>query len=73
MAFIGQPIPSSTALAGAAYDEDKQLLFVTFVKGQTYLYTGVSQEEVQDLIDASSAGHEFYYGIREDHTGYKMF
>lgn len=66
------PLPSSTALQGATYDEGKGLLIVRFIEGQTYMYSEVFPNEVEDLINAASVGSEFYYGIREDKTYYKL-
>jgi hypothetical protein len=70
--FIGVSLPSSTALQGATYDEERGLLIVRFIQGQTYMYSDVYPDEIEDLISAASVGSEFYYGIREEKTYFKL-
>jgi hypothetical protein len=46
----------SSALAFATYDEDTELLEVTFTNGRTYTHQGVPKEIAEGLAEASSAG-----------------
>jgi len=55
----------SSCLAGAGWDEESGVLYVTFASsGWTYLYDGVSEGAYRRLIEAGSPGGEFASGIK---------
>ena len=65
MTFIIQDLKDSTAIKRASYDKGRMILLITFQTGGQYMYFDVEDYQVQDLITASSVGHEFYYGVRD--------
>jgi len=64
--FIKQPLKDSTCIKSASYDEELLQLWVKFQGGQLYMYFNVQPYQIQELLDAASVGHDFYYGIRAD-------
>jgi hypothetical protein len=55
---------SSSAITDIEWDEDTQTLTVTFRDGSSYDYTGVSEEEYNDFLNAGSIGAYFNANIR---------
>jgi hypothetical protein len=62
----------SSAIDSIEYDYVAQILHVTFNSGATYGYSGVTQEEVDDLINSSSVGRTFVREIRNEHVYWKL-
>ena len=54
----------STALAGMAYDSQRNLLEVAFRDGSVYQYSAVTAQVYQDLLRAESKGTYFNREIR---------
>ena len=55
---------SSSAIASAGYDDDTQVLDVTFTSGQTYTFQGVPQSVFDALIASSSPGRFYHQNIK---------
>lgn len=49
----------STAIASVTYDSDAETLTVDFVNGRSYDHDGVSAEEVERFVNASSPGRHY--------------
>jgi hypothetical protein len=47
---------SSTCFSEIGYDDEEQVLYLTFAKGGTYVLEGVPQDEVDSLVAAASKG-----------------
>jgi hypothetical protein len=71
MAFVDYPVNSSN-LAAVRYDADTLTLEVTFQNGSTYQYEGVTQEVVDNMINAESQGSYFYHNIRKAYPYQKI-
>ena len=57
----------SDMLSAAAYDADKQMLYLRFRKtGDVYRYFEFPKENHRDFLDAESYGHYFLNHIRHD-------
>lgn len=61
MAETSTPL-RSTALAGAAYDDETRTLTVDFRNGRTYTHEGVPQEVYDGLVSAPSPG-QYYNSV----------
>lgn len=55
---------SSSALVRATYDDETQILSITFISGQTYDYDGVPPEIFEGLIMATSPGSYWHSQIK---------
>jgi hypothetical protein len=55
---------NSTCVASASYDDDTQMLDISFVEGGSHRYYGVSQDLAEGLANASSKGAYFNRSIR---------
>ncbi len=64
-----QPVSSSNIVA---IRHDGESLFVEFRSGGTYKYNGVSADEAQDLLLASSPGGYFHRHIKDSFTGERV-
>ena len=60
---IETPVRSSS-IARLSYDDDAQVLRVTFASGSTYEYAGVTPAQHDDLRTADSIGRHFQQQIR---------
>ena len=54
----------SKLLAAAAYDAEKQTLYLRFRSGDVYRYFGFPAEQYHDFLDAESKGRHFLSHIR---------
>ena len=54
----------SKLLAAAAYDAEKQTLYLRFRSGEVYRYFGFPAEQYQDFLDAESKGRYVLSHIR---------
>jgi hypothetical protein len=63
-----KPVQSSH-VHSIGYDEDKQELHVRYATGKTYAYEGVSQDEHDDLMGASSIGSHLHNEIKPRFAG----
>lgn len=57
------PVDSSN-LRAVGYDADSQELTVTFNGGRSYVYKGVPNGVLEDLLSAASAGKYFNDNVR---------
>lgn len=55
---------NSTALQGATYDSEAEVLTVVFRNGESYIYEGVPVDLWRGLKDSDSAGSFFYNYIK---------
>lgn len=55
---------NSSSLLSCDYDDNKQILSVTFVRGKEYQYADVPKPVYEDLKDAESPGKYFQSYIR---------
>lgn len=46
----------SSMVESVGYDDEAQVMFVTFNTGKTYAYQGVSEDEARDASNAASVG-----------------
>jgi hypothetical protein len=53
--IVHQPVKSS-AIASMGHDAPTQTLEVTYRRGETYRYSGISPQEHQSLLSAPSKG-----------------
>ncbi|OHD24246.1 MAG: hypothetical protein A2Y38_19970 [Spirochaetes bacterium GWB1_59_5] len=56
--------PDSSMIEEYAYDDEMQILEVTFCKGGTYSYPGVPEHVFQSMKDADSVGRFFLQNIK---------
>lgn len=61
-------IVNSTHIQAAAYDAEKQEMFVRFANGHVYKYNGVPESEFEGLITTSSVGTYMHDNIRGQYT-----
>lgn len=59
------PAIRSSAITFAEYDADKQELVLTFEKGNSYTYYGISANIYEDFINSESRGKFFNKYIRD--------
>ena len=57
------PVVSSD-LSAVGYDQNTQQLEIVFNSGGVYLYSGVTSDEYQGLMNASSKGRYFHAFIK---------
>jgi hypothetical protein len=55
---------NSSALASAEYDDETQVLDVTFTSGQSYSFSGVPVEIYEGLASASSPGRYYHQNVK---------
>lgn len=65
------PVKSSN-ITSVRYDENKQLLEVTFTSGSTYQYSDVPIEKHKALMAADSHGKHFLANIKGQHAFKKV-
>lgn len=65
-----QPVNSSM-IAAIGYDADTKTLAVEFVKGGTYEYEDVPEEEWEAFSTAESVGKYFLANIKPNYTAIK--
>ncbi len=63
-----KPIPNSSALGGASYDPETQVLTVVFRNGSSVTYSGVPAETYEELMNADSPGSYYAANIRGQYT-----
>lgn len=63
---------SSEAIDYIEYDYVAKILQVTFNSGATYGYAGVSEEQVDSLINASSVGATFVREVRNNYIYWRV-
>lgn len=56
----------SSNLDHVGYDDEKEVLDITFLSGSTYRYYDVPYDVYQGLVDATSKGRFFWRNIRND-------
>ena len=56
-------VVESEAIAALDYDEQRSIMFVRFVAGDWYSYSGVSAETFAEFVDAESHGRFFHERI----------
>ncbi len=61
-----QPVESSNILE-VGYDQDGEVLYITFKSGDTYTYDIVPFDVYQSLMDAESIGSYFHKNIRTNY------
>ncbi len=66
-----QDVKSST-MSHIGHDLESQTLTIRFHNGATYAYSGVSPEEHQALVNASSIGKHFMAHIRDKYKGKRV-
>lgn len=54
----------SRDLSAVGYDQNTQQLEIVFSSGGVYLYSGVTSDEYQGLMNASSKGRYFHAFIK---------
>lgn len=59
------PAVSSSAISWIDYDAEKKTLTVTFKSGNTYDYSGVSQDVATAFLEAPSKGKFFARRIKD--------
>lgn len=57
------PVTSSN-LAAVGYDPDSNQLFIQFLNGSMYMYSGVPQEVYDGIMSAGSKGSFFHHNIK---------
>jgi KTSC domain len=57
------PVDSSN-LAQIGYDQEAQELYVEFISGSTYVYSGVPESTAQEIMNADSKGSYFNREIK---------
>lgn len=62
----------SSQLSYVGYDYTKQDLYVTFSKGDTYIYSNVPQNVYDELLASSSIGKYYLSYIRGHYTSTKI-
>ena len=55
----------STVIKGYHYNEDKEVLTITFTTDRTYKYKNVAQKIYNQFSKATSKGRYFNYNIRD--------
>lgn len=55
---------NSSALASAEYDDETQVLEVTFTSGGSYSFSGVPAEIYEGLVGDSSPGRYYHRNIK---------
>jgi len=63
------PALNSSNLASADYNEETEVMTITFRSGATYSYRGVPKDTYESLISASSPGQFFSRNIRSSFVG----
>ena len=58
----------SSDLSAVGYDPDTQQLEIVFNNGGRYLYSGISPEIFQGLLNAGSKGRFFHAFIKHHHA-----
>jgi hypothetical protein len=56
--------PDSSMIEEYSYDDETQILEVTFRNGGTYSYPGVPEDVFQSMKDADSCGRFFLQNIK---------
>jgi len=62
----------SSNLDAVEYDDDNSILRIEFHSGSVYEFYDVPREKYEDLLDAGSLGHYFYYNIRDKYHYQKI-
>jgi uncharacterized protein YuzB (UPF0349 family) len=62
----------STAIQTVEYDYVAKILHITFVSGITYGFAGISEQQVDSLINSSSVGRTFVKEIRNNYIYWRM-
>jgi hypothetical protein len=65
------PVTSSD-LSSVGYDEESSTLEIEFKKGAIYQYSGVPEDEYQNLMGASSVGRYFNSNIKNRYSYIKL-
>lgn len=55
---------SSSNVDSVGYDEENQILYVSFLSGGIYIYKGVSRYEFDGLLNAPSIGSYLHRNIK---------
>jgi hypothetical protein len=63
---------TSNLITSAEYNEELQELIVTFIKGGTWKYYGVTPLEIQEFLKASSSGSYFLTKIKPNKRAIKI-
>ena len=64
--------PNSTRIEETRYDRETGRLEISFVRGGTYEYEGVSIDDYEAMIFSPSIGKGFNEFIRSKYTGTKI-
>jgi hypothetical protein len=57
-------LSSSSAISDASYDDETQVLDITFTSGQTYTFNGVPVDIYEGLVASSSPGRYYHQVIK---------
>lgn len=68
MPFPDMTPVDSTTLEKVGYDADSRELYLQFLSGSTYVYSDVSPETHQELLDADSIGSYFNREIKPNYA-----
>lgn len=63
----------SSNVKSIGYDEDTQELYVDFLNGSSYKYSGVPQSVFEDFQNASSKGQFLHYEIKGRYDYQKIY
>ena len=66
------PTAQSHHLQSYEYDQERQTLSVTFVNGAVYMYSGVSLDDYNRLMQSGGSGGTFWSYIRDRYPGQKI-
>lgn len=73
MAFVRKVvIGDSSNIMKVAYDLERKLLLVEFLKGGVYRYDGVTRKTFGELVSAESVGHYLATEIKGKHIERKI-
>ena len=72
MASVEHISVSSSNLKSVGYDEDEEVLELTFHSGGTYQYSDVPSYIYQGLMNASSKGSYFHSNIKNRYSTTKV-
>ena len=56
---------NSTCLVRARLDKETNEMILDFTDGTSYLYSGVGEDDFENLRDAASKGQHFNYSLRD--------